>query len=341
LQDGGTYDISGPEAIAAADFNGDGRIDLAVLSDGTVSARNVRVLLGRQDGTLGPPALYPVDNCVGIAAGDVNGDGFPDLVLPGCSGSPSTDYLLLNNADRTGTFTVSSRPTAGGGDWSFPLVDLDGDGAMDVALTDNTNVLVLKGNGDGTFATPVFYPITGPGPVANSVAAGDFRGIGILDLVTGNGFDETLSLLLGDGKGGFTVQPRLASNWPPWSVSVGDFDGDGNLDIASGANGPPEILLGKGDGTFSRGVSLVDGGRGWNTLADLDGDGKAELILADLDDNGAFSIFWHSPDGGLTRTLQPEQFGAFEVFSPDMNGDGVPDVVTIHYGVNVYISGCP
>jgi hypothetical protein len=117
---------------------------------------------------------------------------------------------------------------------------------------------VLLGNGDGTFAPQVTYPV---GSLPESVAVGDFTGDGHLDLAVANDGDNTVSVLLGRGDGTFAPQGTYPVGAFPYSVAVGDFNGDGHLDlaVANGVDNTVSVLLGRGDGTFSSNTVQVSG----------------------------------------------------------------------------------
>jgi hypothetical protein len=222
FQYGGDFGTDqGPFTLAVADFNGDGIPDLA---ETNVSRQTVGVLLGNGDGTFQDAnnfyAGYSPDS---VAVGDFNGDGFPDLAV-GTENSGSVS-VLLGHGD--GTFGNATAYYTYGASWSMAAADLNGDGIPDLAVTNFSGVSVLLGHGDGTFGAATPYNTGG----AVGVAVADLNGDGIPDLAVAGG-GNTVSLLLGDGRGGFAVAAQVNAGSGTSGVAVGDFNGDGLPDLA-------------------------------------------------------------------------------------------------------------
>jgi hypothetical protein len=182
--------------VAVGDFNGDGRLDLAVANggDGTVS-----VLLAKGDGTFQHAQIFPTgDNPTSVAVGDFNGDGRLDLAV--ANAGDGTVSVLLGKGD--GTFQDAQNFPAGSYPYSVAVGDFNGDGLPDLVVAGST-VRVLLGNGDGTFrpfpASHVSYAVSGSGSPANSVAVADFNGDGWLDAVIANLALDDVLILLNDG----------------------------------------------------------------------------------------------------------------------------------------------
>lgn len=195
-----------PDAIAVGDFNKDGKLDLA-FGDGSVTSelsKNVNVLLGNGDATFsqapGSPIILAACTSspageAAVAVGDFNGDGKLDLAL--ASAGDNCVTILLGNGDGTFTQAAGSPFTVGNQPSAIAIGDFDGDGKLDLAVTnqaDNT-VTILLGNGDGTFTQATGSPFAvGNGPT--SIAVGDFNGSGRLGLAVTNGLDGTISILI-------------------------------------------------------------------------------------------------------------------------------------------------
>ena len=257
----------GPRWVAAADVNQDGNADILVTN---ADAGTVTVLLGDGAGQFreapgSPFAAGPQPNDLAVA--DMNGDGHTDLVIPNHQ-APTITILL---GDGKGSFhpapgspfDVHSNPHPHG----VAVADFDGDGKPDV-VTDSwaeNKIELLAGDGRGGLRLPGRYFPTGRRPYERLRSA-DFNHDGHPDIVTTNLDDGTVSILLGDGKGGFTPAPGspVAAGAKPWQVFAGDLDGDGRADlvvipyqrdIANDSQNAVTVLLGN-----CRGSNSVTGG---------------------------------------------------------------------------------
>src|SRR5208337_3373548 len=193
--------------------------------------------------------------------------------------------VLLGIGD--GTFHPQQTYPVGADPQGIAVADFNGDGHADLAVTnqaDNT-VSVLLGTGCpmnmNCFQPQQTYPV---GSVPSSVAVGDFNGVGNLDLAVANHGSNNVSVLLGDGTGGFSpaTGSPYAAGTGPIGVAVGDFNGDGRLDLvtANQQGGNVSVLLSNGNGGFSR----VDYDAGPNpnfvAVGDFNGDGKPDVVSA-------------------------------------------------------------
>jgi hypothetical protein len=217
-----------PVAIATADLNGDGKLDLVIVD---LNDNKVAVLLGNGDGTFKAHVDYATGNGPSsVAIGDFNSDGKLDLAV--ANNTDNTVAILLGNGDGTFQgpipFPTATLPN------SVVVGDFNADGKLDLAVgTSNKAVSVLLGNGDGTFQNHKEYTI---GANAVIVATADISGDGKLDLVTANFNDNTVSTLLGNGDGTFKGQAVYPTSAGPSGVAIGDFNGNGKLDIAVAAS---------------------------------------------------------------------------------------------------------
>ncbi|MGB8261124.1 MAG: FG-GAP-like repeat-containing protein [Terracidiphilus sp.] len=329
-----------PKAVAVADFNGDGHLDLAV-ANGYQS--NLTILLGNGDGTF-TTASSPSTSAteVAVAVGDFNGDGKPDLAVVNSDDSVS---ILLGVGNGSFTAAPSFNAGANNGLSAVAVGDFDGDGNADLAVGDagGKKVIVLLGKGDGTFTMKASYP-AGLFPVA--IAVGDFNGDGKLDLAALNSSDSNVTVLLGNGDGTFKAAAAGPSTGTgPNSMVVADFNGDGKLDLAV-ANGynPPgvTVLLGNGDGTFTKVknpvfVSTLQS----MAVGDFNGDGIPDLAITNFYTNSE-TILLGKGNGTFTATTSPvSDVYPTAVAAGDFNGDGRPDIAVAYYNsywVKVYLA---
>ena len=282
---------SNPVSVAVGDFNGDGKLDLAVAN---LSGSNVTVLLG--NGAGGFSAAYGSPFSTGgnpafVAVGDFNGDGKLDLAIAN-SGSGTVTVLL---GDGMGGFTAApgSPFTAGSNPVSLAVGDFNGDGRPDLAIANagSGNVTVLLGKATGGFSTATGSPFT-VGSAPYSVAVGDFNGDGNLDLAVANLNSGNVTLLLGNGAGRFTAASGspFTAGLGPYSVAVGDFNGDGDLDlaIANSNSSNATVLLGDGFGGFTAasGSPFAVGSVPYSVAAgDFNKDGRLDLAVTSYSTN--------------------------------------------------------
>ncbi len=332
-----------PQTIVVADVNADDRPDLLTANSGSNS---VGVLLNQAvAGTF--PALatmyatgsnYPV----GLAAGDLNGDGFPDLV----TGSQFSQQVsvLLNVPAAPGTFRAATTYATGSDTRGVALGDFNGDGRLDIVATSSgstVGVLLNSASAPGTFLPSVRYNCGGR--LNESVTVGDVNGDGRPDIVVANNEDNTVSVLLNSATSPGTFGPGQAygtGGSVPRNLALGDINQDGRLDIVvtNSLNSTIGVLLNNAatPGTFPASAvtySLPNTGACSIAIGDVNGDRQADLVTANyLDAKG--STVGTLLQSATTFTPGPSypsgSTGPHSVALGDLNGDGRLDVALCH-----------
>jgi len=349
-------------SVAIADLNGDGKLDLAVVNGdlGTVA-----VLLGNGDGTFQTAVPYSTGggNPNAVVIADVNGDGKPDMVVANCadgcqSGDEGSVSVLLGNGD--GTFQAPVSYSAWVAD-SVAIADVNGDGYPDLVGADycldgscnSGGVSVLLNNGDGTFQPAVSYGV--PGYIAVSVAVADVNNDGKPDLLVANDCLDfscesgSVVVLLGNGDGTFQPGTAYTAGVAATSLAVADLNGDGHPDLVvadmgvwPNTYGAVSVLLGNGDGTFQPAVTYSSGAGGAYSVAvaDVNGDGKPDIVVADEGGKsyktGVVGVLLGKGDGTFQKAVRyssgggtPDWYSTSSIAIGDVNGDGRPDLVVV------------
>jgi photosystem II stability/assembly factor-like uncharacterized protein len=331
-----SYSTSGgPITTAIADFNLDGKMDIATSNYFGVT---VNVRLGNGDGTFGSSTTYTMSgNRLGsIAAADFNEDGYPDLVVGGYGYPIAVDYVFLLINNQSGSF---GNPTtvyaAGSNPYTLDVGDMNNDGNLDIVTANysSNTISVIPGNGNGTFSLP---QRTKTQATPEGVIIRDFNKDGKSDLIVTSSGANQYGYFKGTGSAGtYTRIDWVNTGSGPGDVDAGDFNGDGNLDIAILSNSTSSIYvhLGNGNDTFYSHSTLTKTsyGRGIE-VRDLNNDGKID-IAAGNEGSNTVSVF----KGNGNNTFQTrEDFtvnsGPHGLVSGDLNNDGRRDLITSNYG---------
>ena len=319
LRLGAAYSVAVfPFYAATASFRHNGILDLVFndkLSD------DVWVMLGNGDGTFQPPAPYPTTaESYMVGLGDFTGHGKIDIVTIEGTNTQGIDCdcveVLPGNGDGTFGAPITTPVPYNTGGHSITAGDFNNDGKLDAAVggeTTSTNqIVILLGNGDGTFTADGSYALGGP---IGNIATGHFTGNKKkIDLAVTN--ELALGVLLGNGDGTFQQAVYYGTNFPTWVIAQ-DLDGDGKTDLAASNGGVPpsdppgvSVFRGNGNGTFQAGVFYRVGGISvggdYVAAGDFNGDGKPDLVVANME----------GPAGGTVITLVNTGVVAFSPTSP-------------------------
>jgi hypothetical protein len=302
---------SNVQSLVIADVNNDGNADIVVAdalvtTGGVTTGGTFGVLLGTGTGlfqTVLTPAV--ASSPYGLAVGDFNRDGKPDLAVTQNAVGTVSLYLnntLINTLPGGRNFLAATQSGAGNMADAIATGDFNGDGIPDVAVAylEDGTVGVMFGNGSGGFGAQTLYPV---GKHPYSIAVGDLNHDGSPDIVVANETDGTVTVLLNTGTGAFTTKGTYTVGRLPTGVAIGDLNGDGIPDLAVtnyGAN-DVSILIGAGDGSFTPGSTPTLAGQTnpYNVvIADFNGDGNQDVAFTNFQ-SGSAEVYLGNGNGSF------------------------------------------
>jgi hypothetical protein len=328
LEDGLWLPLAGAGNCGAnADYNGDGKPDLAV-----PTTSGIAILLGTSDAN----APYTTGTTIEVAggvgcpvSGDVNNDGIPDLVF----GSNRAGGLVVYLGNGDGSFryasTIPFNPS------HFVLSDFNNDGRLDIAGASNQ---LSWGRGNGSFETPITIDADAPFGGFNWVAAGDLNNDGWMDLMLPAAGANELYVLLNNHHGGFTastVPANYNEGSGPETVALADLNRDGNLDaVVEMAYGySVAVFLGNGEGGFTltskKLIQYVGSYPQPPQVGDVNGDGIPDILMPA---SGSLGIAYGIGNGTFTSQLfVGTGNGAGQIILTNIHGqpasEDLPDIV--------------
>jgi hypothetical protein len=331
-----------PQDVVTADFNNDGKLDLATSSyDDATGDGSVSVLLGNGNGSFQAARTFATGPYTfSLAAGDFNADGKIDLATANNGGVDNNDVsILLGHGD--GTFAAAIDVGASGYSWSIAAGDLNADGKLDLVTTSDDgwgydSVSVLLGHGDGSFAAPITYD-SYYGQLFSPTLA-DFNGDGNVDVAVAGWQMYGAIVSLGNGDGTLQDPTFYENNTIAGSNSItaGDFNADGKIDLVTSnyMTNSATVFLGIGDGTFIVPPRTFGAGNGpaSATAADVNTDGKLDLIVTNQSYAGSgISVLLGDGLGGLAAPIAVSTAASSLVIA-DFSGDGRPDAAATYLG---------
>lgn len=341
---------------AVGDFNGDGKLDVAVMSGlSDETGRFVSVFLGRGDGTFSAGPIYStVLGASELAVTDVDGDGVADLWVGkadsgvfSAGGKTSTlMHFILGKGDGTFTGATATASRATPGKPSFAVADFNADGKPDLVNlprsgagssfpTSPSQLLFSPGSASGSFGAAVVAANVSFRPTM--LTLGDFNGDGKADVVVAG---VKLAVLMGLGNGSFGAEQAYALPGNSLvNVAAGDFNGDGRADVVVITGDGAFVYFANADGTLKAPVQIDNASNlGSVTVGDTDGDGRADLVVSGLELQFYTSpnvlhgvrVYRGNADGSfstpqLLSAAPGSVYGAIAI--GDMNKDGKPDLV--------------
>ena len=319
-----------PHSVISADFNADGKADLAVANNGS---NDVSILLATGAGSFAPAVNFVAGiKPISLVSADFNADGKADLAVANF-GSNNISVLL---GAGVGSFTTAINLAVVLNPLSITSADFNADGKADLATSNGSSndVSILLGNGTGSFAPAVNF---GAGTNPFSVTNADFNADGKPDLATANFGSNDVSVLIATGTGSFIAAVNFTTGTNPASVISADFNADGKSDLAVVNNGADSIsvLLGNGAGSFSPAVDFAVGTTPWSvTSADFNTDGKADLAVVNGNSNNVSILLGNGVGSFGSAITFAAGNGPHSITSTDFNADGKADLAVANGNSN-------
>jgi VCBS repeat protein/flagellar hook capping protein FlgD len=317
-----------------ADFNGDGRPDVAVGFSGAING--VGIWRSTSSGLVHVRDYTPYSfaHNAQMAAGDLNGDGLPDLVLNTSNG---VAIFLAVTPDSLAPASYETVTPKGPGPY-LALADVTGDGVLDIVTTAYTSdtlgpptgpfyMWVLKGAGNGTFIHVGPYPVSNPGQILVATLNSD----GIPDIALGTDIDS-LTVFFGSGGGSFLPPTTFALGNSSGRVAMGDVDNDGDMDLVRFTSAGLGVSRNDGNGNFTLPASYtpipplptnIPG-----TLLDVNEDGWLDFV-APLGTHTMATVL-NDGAGGFVAPNTVQALGSISnaIVIDDFNRDGRPDLAS-------------
>ncbi|NUQ64096.1 MAG: VCBS repeat-containing protein [Pirellulales bacterium] len=329
--------------LATGDFDGDGRLDLAVH---TGTAPEIRILRGLGDGTFSEIArsVLRYGYLTDLAAADLNRDGLADVITV----YNTNDQIGVLLARSDGGLAEERRFSVGWEPRSLAIGDFDWDGAVDLAVanSESGDISVLAGRGDGTFyperrLAAASYP--------TGIVSADFNGDGHLDIATlehdnpKEWREFRTTVIAANGDGTFGDPHVLAAPWGSERIAADDYNGDGRSDLLFSGYNESHLWLGRGDGTFQQTEAFSLSRYSVPIAAgDFDGDGPVEIAVPENgDDSGWISIYSTAADGSVSMGHRYRVGGdPIDIAAGDFDGDGHLDLAaasSLQGGISVLL----